>query len=119
MEGNGSEKRKFPRLMVEANVEYQILDEKKRKRKLAKDISSGGICIIVFENLPVDTELSLKIFLSDINYVMEVKGRVAWKSEYSLSSEGTVRYQLGIEFVDISDLDRKRLDNYIFTLLRK
>lgn len=114
-----TERRRFPRLNASVAVEYSIIEKNPFKEiTFTKSISSGGICLIVYEEIEVDTTLSLKINLTDDNDFIEAKGRVVWSSEFSLDPDKNKRWDLGIEFLEASEDDRKRVSKYVFTLLR-
>ena len=116
----GVERRRFPRLNISANVEYAILDKLPlaEKKTLTKNISAGGICLIVYEKIELGTVLDLKIQLEDINYTIKTKGRAVWSSYFTLTSDSRPRYDLGIEFIDIEQSDRQKLSQHILTLIR-
>ena len=111
-----AERRKFPRLNAVVNVEYSIIGEGPLKyTESTKNIGAGGICLIVYEEIKINTLLSLKFFLPDSNEPIQAKGRVVWKGEFSISSDQIRRYDLGIEFVEIGEEDRERISKYVFT----
>jgi len=114
-----TERRKFPRLNASVAVEYSIIEKYPLKETtVTKNISSGGICLIVYEEIEVNTTLSLKINLADDNDFIETKGKVVWSSEFSLGPDKKQRWDIGIEFLEASEDDQKRVSKYIFTLLR-
>jgi len=113
------ERRKYPRLNVDVDVEYAILttlspeDKDSQSTTQTKNISAGGICIIVYEDLPVGSLLHLKIFLPDSFEAIEAKGKIVWKSEMFMSSDLRSRYEVGVEFVEINEEDRDRIYKYV------
>jgi len=114
------ERRQFPRLVASANVEYTLVKEKllPENKSILKNISSGGICLIVYEKVAIGSHLSLKIYLSDINREITATGKVIWSSPFSISSDNRQRYDLGIEFVEIDESDRQQLSQHIFRLIQ-
>ena len=109
------ERRRFPRLNISADVEYSVLEKvpPEIKKSLSKNISAGGICVIFYEDVKPGTILDLKINLSDINYTIETKGRVVWRSSFSLTTDTRPRYDTGVEFIDIKESDRQKLSQYV------
>ena len=114
------ERRRFPRLITSADVEYTILEKKALQEKdtVSKNISAGGICLIVYEKIELGSLLDLKIRLEDINYVALVKGRVVWSSYFTFDADKKARYDLGIEFIEINESDRQKISKYILNLTR-
>jgi c-di-GMP-binding flagellar brake protein YcgR len=114
------ERRVFPRLDASVDVEYNILEKegKRKRRSVSKNISVGGICLIVYEKIDVGDILALKIHLTDVDYIIEVEGRVVWSSHFTMNSDRRDRYDLGIEFVKISDSAQKILSQYVFRLIK-
>ena len=112
------ERRKFPRLAASVDVEYNILKKKAslKQKTLSKNISAGGICLIVYEKIEPGTELALRFHLSDSDYNIKAKGRVVWMSPFSVGSEQQERYDLGIEFTQIDKQAQEKIAQYIFSL---
>ena len=114
-----AERRRFPRLTVAAAVDYVILNKQTPEEgTLIRNISAGGICLIVYENIDAGTVLSLSIFLPDNHSYISAKGRVVWKKEFMVSSEQRKRYDVGVEFIEISEEDQKRISKFVFSLLK-
>jgi len=115
-----TEKRKFPRLRIDTNVEYSIVGKESLQNvNSTKNISAGGICIIVYENIEIAAVLSLKIYLPANNIPIHTKGRVAWKSEFKIGSDSKSCYDVGIEFLDINEDDRRKIFQYVFKALQR
>jgi c-di-GMP-binding flagellar brake protein YcgR len=89
VKGNSPERRVFPRLNASVDVEYNVLEKKgeKRRRSASKNISVSGICLIVYEKIDVGNVLALKIHLTDVNYIIEVEGRVVWSTHFTMDSD--------------------------------
>jgi c-di-GMP-binding flagellar brake protein YcgR len=112
------ERRKFPRLVADVVVEYSVIaKEPEKETSVTKNISAGGICLIVYEDIEINSILSLKILLPVSKSPLQAKGKVIWKSEFSIDSEQRERYDLGIEFVEIKELDRQKIFQYVFSFL--
>ena len=114
------ERRRFPRLITSADVEYTILEKKALQEKdtVSKNISAGGICLIAYEKVGLGSLLDLKIRLEDINETLEVKGRVVWSSYFTFDADKKDRYDLGIEFIEINESDRQKISKYILNITR-
>jgi c-di-GMP-binding flagellar brake protein YcgR len=114
------ERRRFVRLNVLADVAYMkrqpnIIE----KFTLAKNISAGGICLIVYEPLKQSGLLDLKIMLPGEKAVISAVGRVVWVREIPLNGASKMkRYDAGIEFMEIRNVDMYKINRYVFEHLQ-
>ncbi len=109
----GPERRRYPRLKA-AVIEYYLLNGTATEEpSFTRDIGAGGISIIINEEVAVETLLGLKIFLPNQNYPVKAKGRVAWVTESSLKLPNTKHYDVGIEFIEINELDKQKISQYV------
>jgi c-di-GMP-binding flagellar brake protein YcgR len=111
------DKRQFLRLNVLVDVTYKKKDfAGKEKLSLSKNISEGGICLIVYEPINEADVLELQIFLPDTKKPINVLGRVAWIKNFSIGDTvAGQRSDVGIEFLKIAKKDRKEIEKYVFT----
>ncbi len=113
------EKRKFARLNALVDVVYtKYPTAAKEELSLTKNISKGGICLIVYEDLKESDVLNLKIFLPGDKIAINAMGRVVWVKEFTIGDipEGK-RSDVGIEFIKISEDDLSRVNKYVFSHL--
>ncbi|MCM8756760.1 MAG: PilZ domain-containing protein [Candidatus Omnitrophica bacterium] len=107
------ERRKYPRLNTSVEIEYWVSKEDTFMKTVTKNIGAGGVCIVSEEKIGKDTILFFKIDLSDGKKFIQAKGKVVWSSEFYSSSLEKIVYNLGIEFIEISDEDRQRIYDYV------
>ena len=114
------ERRKFPRLNTSTDVEYIVIGKTLagEKKTVTKNISAGGICLIVYEKIETATVLDLRIYLRDINATIEARGQVKWSSYFTMAPDSRPRYDIGIEFIEIKEPDRQQLSKYVLDLIR-
>jgi len=113
---NNSERRKFVRLNLLVDVVYHKRPStQKEKLSLSKNISGGGICLIVYEELKKSQLLELEIYLPEEETPIKALGKVAWVNEFVIgdASKG-IRYDVGIEFVEIKGEDLGQVNKYVF-----
>ena len=118
MENNNNfewmERRLFPRLNANIKVDYFIMgimpvvDEGS-----SKDISAGGICIIVDENIKIDSVVFLTLHLPDGKSPVKVRGRVVRSTEGKSAKEKGKNYETGIVFIKINPDDQERIAKYV------
>jgi c-di-GMP-binding flagellar brake protein YcgR len=112
------ESRRFPRMMVSVDIEYNVLkkESSEREKAVTRDISAGGICLIVYEKVDIGSILDLKIHFDDTSEPLDVRGKVVWSSHFTVGPDGRDRYDLGIEFTEVADADREKISQYLFKL---
>jgi hypothetical protein len=75
-----------------------------------KTISLGGMLIEFMQNFEIESRIPMEMFISDDNPLKFV-GRVA--SSKVIDSEGQKQYEIGIEFLDLTEKDRENLALFI------
>jgi len=115
-----SERRRFPRLNLSVDIEYSVIGKKQSSRSegVTKNISPGGICVIVYEKIDIGDTLSLVINLPGGERPIQTEGRVVWLGDFILSDEKRSSWDAGVEFTGISEEDSQRLSKYVFTLIK-
>jgi c-di-GMP-binding flagellar brake protein YcgR len=114
---NDQERRRFQRLSVLVDVVYnKVSPSQKVEVSLTKNISKGGICLIAYDELKVSDNLDLNIYLPGDKIPVHVIGRVAWVKDFVICNipDGK-RFDVGIEFLTITEEDQKRIDKYVFS----
>jgi len=114
------ERRKFRRLNTLVDVTYaKHTSSEKEKLSLTKNISQGGICLILYDEIKSSDLLDIKIYLPDDKNPIIALGKVAWVKEFIVGSETRgKRYDAGIEFIKINEKDREKIDSYVFTIIK-
>jgi len=112
------ERRRFPRLDTSVDIEYGIFKKESLQegKAVTKNISAGGICLIVYEKIEIGTILDIRSNLKDINYIIKARGKIVWSSNFTVMPGNIARYDLGIEFVEIKEDDRQKLSQYVLNL---
>ena len=111
----GLERRKYPR--INALISYAVIDaENADKTSGAKKISAVVISIFAKEKIDINTKLSLAISLPDKSD-FGAKARVAWAEEITISWDADIKYELGVEFLEIKESDQEKIAKYVFVRL--
>jgi hypothetical protein len=110
--------RAFPRLDLSCDIQYSYVgggmpqgDEKANVLSKSKDLSQGGICMMSTTPLVKGTILSLKFKLHSSDKVLNVIGKVVWTQAFSIGNQ--MGYDNGIEFIKVSDEDKKIIDKFL------
>ena len=113
------EKRKYPRLNTSVDINYNVTGKvpRQQQKSVTKNISAGGICLIVYEDIEVGAILNLKFNLGGTEDIIEAKGVVVWRSSFSILQDKRMRYDVGIEFIDIPENDRQKISEYVLRLV--
>lgn len=113
---NASDRRRFPRLNVTVDIQYRLLPEAVAYATGAtSNISAGGICIILYEEVPVGSVLELNIYLPDGQPIIKAKGRIVWIKPFDVARDQKERFDAGVEFIDLNENDESRIAKYVFT----
>lgn len=111
-----AERRHFPRLAVSVPINYSVLSN--GDHIMTKNLSAGGLCITIYDDIGVGSRLTLKIYLPGESSPVVVIGKIVWKDEFIISSDPQKRFEVGVEFVNIDDADRDKIYQYVFQVGR-
>ena len=114
------ERRKFARLNINVEINYTIITHPPHKQFIVptklRNLGAGGICLISREELRAGELLKLEIRPPENLPIIHAVGRVVWVKPFSLAEEKGKRFDMGVEFIDISQEDRQRINKYVFSL---
>ena len=88
-----SERRIFRRIRFKEPVQFQFKDQIEAGGSVSSDLSEGGIRLMLFKFIPLNTELTLQVHLTS-QKVLECHGRVVWIEKIQHAEA----YQAGLEF---------------------
>lgn len=112
------ERRGFSRLILAVGIKYSLLGkEAVLGGGNSKNISAGGICITVDEQVEVGDVMSLELNLPGDSRPIQAKGVVKWRN-FVGSQDRKSRWDVGIEFMDIGEIDKKKIEKFVFVTLR-
>jgi len=103
------ERRKYQRIDVSFPIECKAIPSTHYFYTVSKDISQGGAKIFTNEFMP--KENTLKVNLNIIDKVLNLKAKVAWCVKERLSD----RYSTGLEFMEVNELTKEELQNFLST----
>lgn len=115
---DGMNRRRFPR------ANYPCLIKITRKKPYSsisartENIGHGGICVILKKDLGRFTPLDLELKLPDGKPPLETIARTVWVVKGHFPGEKPPkRYDTGIEFLELKDDDKERVDHIIEEIL--
>jgi len=105
-----TERRKYVRINKILVVSYQVVKTLMRPGAMSRDISKGGIRLVLSQNLKCGDVLDIEIFIIEGEPPMKALGVVVWTKVRESRQDP---FEVGIEFTKIDPLDRLRLFNYL------
>ena len=109
------ERRKFARLNILVDVSYtKHATNEKRKLSLTRNISRGGVCFVGYEKVQDNDTIDLNVYLPGSAEPVKAIGKVVWVREFTIGENfQNKRYDVGVEFVEISDQNSGKIDQYM------
>ena len=98
-------------------VTYAEDEQPENLKATCKEISGGGMMIVVERNIPKDGNIEITFQLSEEPEIFSLIGEV--KRVEQLQRVGITEYRLGIFFCNISDRQREKIIKYTFRQQRK
>ncbi|MDQ7823976.1 MAG: PilZ domain-containing protein [Candidatus Eremiobacteraeota bacterium] len=108
---SGTERRKASRFKMVLSLECSSPRSESVFEVKSENVSTAGLNFISHHMLIADEILTIRIALHPALLSLEVTGRVVWCDERH--SAAGLHYEGGIEFVNISDKDAKKLEFFI------
>ena len=114
------ERRKFVRLNINVEINYTVITHPPHKQFVvptkSRNVGAGGICLLADLPLKAGDLLKLEIFLPEDPPSIHAIGKVAWVKPFAVANENNLRYDAGVEFTEILEADRKKVNKYVFSL---
>lgn len=76
---------------------------------LMKDLSAGGVCFRAMDFLPIDSWLKIDFALPPLHEAFSMVGKVVWVREVPHLN----RHEVGVQFVEISDQEKRHIQKYV------
>ncbi len=116
----GLNRRRFPRVNYPCMVTvWQADDNSKVFLTHTENLGVGGICVVFNWRVELFTPVTLEIDLMDMDDHVRCKGKVVWSVQHKEpDSRKPVSFDVGVEFVDLRDEDRTRIETIIKKLTK-
>jgi c-di-GMP-binding flagellar brake protein YcgR len=119
MSWEGLNRRKFPRVILPCLIKFS--KEKTGADMLlthTENISSGGVCVVIKRQLDLFSVVDVEIDVMDGENTIHVKGKTVWTVRRKATEDVKPSfYDTGIEFTDLQEKDKTRLDAIITRLV--
>ena len=118
---DGLNRRRFPRVNYPCQVVVRNeKDEKDVFLAHTENIGIGGVCIIFKKGLSMFSPVEVELDLLDFEEHVKCSGKVVWSvRRKSTEADKPLFYDIGIEFVDISDRYRERMEITVERLVKQ
>ena len=115
----GINKRRFPR----ANYPCEIIIVKKgaadKISTHTENIGAGGVCVTLSQELDRFSDVELILILNDKQPPIDCEARVVWTVKRSLPAGQALSVDTGIEFVNLKEKDKLRIEKVVRKCLRE
>jgi uncharacterized protein (TIGR02266 family) len=112
---DGSEKRVFPRLSLNVDIDYRPVNDSCDMpiKSYSRNISAGGLCILTLEKYNPGTCLSLSFNMPGEVEPINTTGMVMWIKEFNIGDlKSNTAYDVGVEFVNLNEDDMRKISQY-------
>ena len=118
----GLNKRQFPRIKYPCLIVIRNGDENDRNSTVlthTDNVGVGGVCVVLKQTVKMFSIVEIELDLLDLGEHICCKGKVVWNVESEDSGKTCpILFDIGIEFVDIKEEDRIRLQAVIERLVK-
>jgi Tfp pilus assembly protein PilZ len=121
MSWEGTDRRKFPRVMYPCMVKVISSDGTEQQLLThTENIGQGGLSVTIKNEIKLFTPVTMEVDLLDINEHIYPKGKVVWNvRRKSIEEHKPLFYDIGIEFSEISKKDHDHLRATLQLLIDK
>jgi len=111
----GLNRRKFPRVFYPCLITIRQDGETKSVFLThTENIGIGGVCVILKKNIKLYAPVEIELDLMDMGKHIRCAGKVMWAvRRMTEDDKKPLFYDLGVEFVDITDADRTRVSEVV------
>ena len=109
----GIDRRRFPRADYACKIVVLRTDLRQTFSTHTENIGTGGICVVLAKELPKFCPVEILLYLKDGGGSVECNGRIVW----AIQTDKV--FDTGIEFLDLTETDRLRIERVVEECLRK
>ena len=102
-------KREFIRIPDSSEIACESASSGKKKKTETKNISEQGICFFSEEKFDLGSIVEVSLALERLEFSFTSKAVVRWVKEIVRNH----RYEIGVKFIDILEIEARKLINYI------
>ena len=110
---DGFNKRKFPRLHLTCEVAIQPVGKQKTFTASTEDVGMGGVSVLLSEPLERFDRCKISLELKDGEPPVQCTGRSVWVIPSQERKSAKRNFDTGLEFLDMDEFSRKRLQAFL------
>ena len=114
----GIDQRRFPRVQYRCVVKVTQPGGVKEISSVTENVGLGGVCLFLEKESDIFSPVELEIFLEPGIPPIKVQGTVVWVVRRREFRKGA-SFDTGIEFSNLSPVDRNRLESVLDKLTQK
>lgn len=112
----GINRRQFPRVLFDLSIKLKEKNDHAWRMYTAQNIGVGGLCVLLDQQLPLFSSVSVKFKLPAEKIYIQCDGQVVWHVVKTEIEPAPVHfYDTGIEFINLRDVDRQCIAAYVLT----
>lgn len=118
---SGINRRRFPRANYRCLITIRKRGIRSRFLTHTENIGVGGIAVAVDKDLGIFSEVEIELVLKEQTLPIRCKGTVVWVVKSGAIKKGRpiTKFDTGIEFVDIKESDRARIEKVVEGIIQK
>lgn len=118
---DGLNRRRFPRVIYPCLVVIQNNDSGGKDIILThtENVGIGGVCLILKQDIKMFTVVEIELDLLDLGNHIKCQGKIVWNVQRKTEARNKpMFYDIGIEFADVKDDERQRIERIIQRLVK-
>ncbi len=116
---DGFNKRKFQRVHLTCDVVVRPQGKAKVYKAVTEDVGMGGVSVMLEDALERFDRCSISLELKDGEPPVQCAGRSVWVIPSGNARSTKKAYDTGIEFLEIDEFSRKRLQSFLTPPVKK
>lgn len=114
----GIDRRKFPRVKHKCLLRVTEPGAESVFETFTENVGTGGICVVLDKEITLFKNAKIDLWLSEYGPPISCKGTVVWSIKRGLDKKpDRYKYDIGIEFTEISKEDGKKISDMVENLL--
>lgn len=114
---NSKERRRFKRFPVNLSLRYEIIENPSYAKSVnTRDISKGGIGLIMYEKLKEGTPLRIWVDIPNRKEKLFILGNIVWQKEVTKDNLDKRIFYTGVCFTTLDTPTQMHLFNFISSL---
>ncbi len=116
---DGVDRRRFPRAVCRCRIRVST-DGEEVVDTFTENIGAGGVCVVLDKDFGLFGKVSLEMLPAEDEKPILCKGTIVWVvKRHGMHKTEPLKYDTGIEFLDISEEDRGRVSRLVEKIIKE